>query len=112
MDAFRATYRGYYIYIVRKSDRWSFWIAPSTPDLPILGRPSLPRFASIETAMREARNRIDRVVALCIGSRLGDPKQGSVRYLITKPTPNAITREAARVSLIFSPNPTMGTEKE
>ena len=64
MDAFRATYRGYYIYIVRKSDRWSFWIAPSTPDLPILGRPSLPSYASIETAMREARNRIDRVVAL------------------------------------------------
>ena len=30
----------------------------------IAGPPSLPHFPSIETAMREARNRIDRVVAL------------------------------------------------
>ena len=64
MDTFRATYRGYYIYIVRDSDWWSFRIAPSSCDLPILARPSLPNFASVETAMREARNRIDRVMAL------------------------------------------------
>jgi hypothetical protein len=64
MDAFRATYRGYYIYIVREWEQWSFRIEPATPDLPILARPLLARFASIEIAMSEARNRINRVAAL------------------------------------------------
>jgi hypothetical protein len=64
MDAFRSTYRGYYIYVVRKSDRWSCKAEPIRPELPVLTPSYFGRFAHIETALAEARDRIDRVVAL------------------------------------------------
>jgi hypothetical protein len=64
VDTFRTTYRGYYIYLLQKSEGWSLMVAPIAPDLPILARSEFANFDCMETAIAAARNRIDRMMVV------------------------------------------------
>jgi lipocalin len=60
MESF--TYRGYQVYVVSDSCAWSFVARPTTPDLPILRRPTSGLHISRETALAEAKARIDQLL--------------------------------------------------